>query len=185
MRREVSTKHLPCPSASFSLIIHSFDHLDKAISNFKRALRLSRLYDHRDAEAEILLNLGKLFARDVEKTGIAKKCYNQAKGIYIDFNDTHSKKTAVFLMGKLLADEITPLYMAMLKSSNSRYCAFFNLRQWKNRCRPFWKQLGKEIIKQETNNIYCLLQEDDPDPVLIPDFLDLDNTFKVEEADIS
>ncbi|KAH8419508.1 hypothetical protein KR222_000900 [Zaprionus bogoriensis] len=163
----------------------SFDDLDKAISSFKRALRLSRLYDHKDHEAEILLNLGKLFARDTQKTGIAKKCYNQAKSIYIDFNDTHSKKTAVFLMGKLLADEITPLYMAMLKASNSRYCAFFNLRQWKNRCRPFWLQLGTEMMKQEANSIYCLLEEEQDDPVNIPANPDLANaTFKVEEGDI-
>ncbi|XP_064544968.1 uncharacterized protein LOC135432986 isoform X1 [Drosophila montana] len=163
----------------------NFDNMDKSISSFKRALRLSRLYDHKDHEAEILLNLGKLFARDTQKTGIAKKCYNQAKNIYIDFNDTHSKKTAVFLMGKLMADEITPLYMAMLKASSSRYCAFYNLRQWKNRCRPFWLKLGDEILKQESNNIYCLLEEEKEDPKHEPVFVDLDgNTFKVEEGDI-
>lgn len=163
----------------------SFDNVDKAISSFKKALRLSRLYDHKDHEAEILLNLGKLFARDTQKTGIAKKCYNQAKNIYIDFNDTHSKKTAVFLMGKLLADEITPLYMAMLKASSSRYCAFYNLRQWKNRCRPFWHKLGDEIIKQESNNVYCLLDEEKDDPVYEPVYLDLGgNTFQVDEGDM-
>ncbi|XP_023171345.2 uncharacterized protein LOC111599799 [Drosophila hydei] len=163
----------------------NFDDIDKAISSFKRALRLSRLYEHKDHEAEILLNLGKLFARDTSKTGIAKKCYNQAKKIYIDFNDTHRKKMAVFLMGKLLADEITPLYMAMLKASGSRYCAFYNLRQWKNRCRPFWMTLGNEIIKQESNAIYCLLEEENEDPRNEPNFIDLENeTFKVEEGDI-
>jgi len=163
----------------------SFDDIEKAISSFKKALRLSRLYEHKDHEAEILLNLGKLFARDTQKTGIAKKCYNQAKSIYIDFNDTHSKKTVVFLMGKLLADEITPLYMAMLKASSSRYCAFYNLRQWKNRCRPFWHKLGDEIIKQESNNIYCLLDEEKEDPVYEPAYPDLvANTFQVEEGDV-
>ncbi|ALC44383.1 CG31798 [Drosophila busckii] len=165
----------------------SFDYIEKAISSFKRALRLSRLYDHKEQEAEILLNLGKLFARDTQKTNIAKKCYNQAKSIYIDYNDTHSKKTAVFLMAKLMADEITPLYMAMLKASSSQYCAFYNLRQWKNRCRPFWHSLGDEIMKQERNKIYCLLEEENPDPVKVTDeYLALDgNTFKVEEGDLS
>lgn len=174
-----------CICVQWRFSAHSFDDIDKAISSFKRALRLSRLYEHKDHEAEILLNLGKLFARDTSKTGIAKKCYNQAKKIYIDFNDTHRKKMAVFLMGKLLADEITPLYMAMLKASGSRYCAFYNLRQWKNRCRPFWMTLGNEIIKQESNAIYCLLEEENEDPRNEPNFIDLENeTFKVEEGDI-
>ncbi|EDV97205.1 uncharacterized protein LOC6556719 [Drosophila grimshawi] len=163
----------------------NLDNLAKAISSFKRALRISRLYHLKNQEAEILLNLGKLFARDTQTTGIAKKCYIQAKSIYIDYNDNHSKKTAVFLMGKLLADEITPLYMAMLKASSSQYCAFYNLRQWKNRCRPFWLKLGDEIIKQESNNIYCLLQEEQDDPKNEPLIIDLDDdTFKVEEGDI-
>jgi len=160
--------------------------VDKAISCYKRALRLSRLYTHRDLEAEILLHLGKIFAKDTQMTSIAKKCYEHAKRIYVDFNDQHSRKMANYLQAKLMADEITPLYMAMLKSSTTRYCAFFNLRQWKNRCRPFWKRLGDEIIKQESDSIYCLLDEEKEDPghdVALYDDVDL-KTFKLAEGDI-
>ncbi|XP_037708937.1 uncharacterized protein LOC119546593 [Drosophila subpulchrella] len=163
-----------------------FEHVDKAISCYKRALRLSRLYTHRDLEAEILLHLGKIFAKDTQMTSIAKKCYEHAKRIYVDFNDQHSRKMANYLQAKLMADEITPLYMAMLKSSTTRYCAFFNLRQWKNRCRPFWKRLGDEIIKQETDSIYCLLDEEKEDPghdVALYDDVD-PKTFKLAEGDI-
>lgn len=98
--------------------------MEKATSCYKRALRLSRLYTHRDLEAEILLHLGKIFAKDTQMTSIAKKCYEHAKRIYVDFNDLHSRKMANYLQAKLMADEITPLYMAMLKSSTTRYCAF-------------------------------------------------------------
>ncbi|SPP85496.1 uncharacterized protein LOC117587641 [Drosophila guanche] len=158
---------------------------DKAISSYKKALRLSRLYSHKDTEAEILLHLGKIFAKDTQKTSIAKKCYEQAKRIYVDFNDDHSLKTTNYLLAKLMADEITPLYMAMLKSSTTRYCAFFNLRQWKNRCRPFWKKLGNEIIKQEIDDIYCLLDEERDDPASEGCYTDMDRqVFKLEEGDL-
>lgn len=169
-----------------SFLTESFEHVEKATSCYKRALRLSRLYTHRDLEAEILLHLGKIFAKDTQMTSIAKKCYEHAKRIYVDFNDLHSRKMANYLQAKLMADEITPLYMAMLKSSTTRYCAFFNLRQWKNRCRPFWKRLGDEIIKQETDSIYCLLDEEKEDPghdVAPYDDIDL-KTFKLAEGDI-
>ncbi|XP_017033907.1 uncharacterized protein [Drosophila kikkawai] len=163
-----------------------FDQTEKAISCYKRALRLARIYSHRDLEAKILLHLGKIFAKNPQMTSIAKKCYEHAKRIYVDFNDQHSRKMANYLQAKLMADEITPLYMAMLKASSSRYCAFFNLRQWKNRCRPFWKRLGSEIIKQETDSIYCLLDEEKEDPghddAPYP-HIDL-KTFKLEETDI-
>ncbi|XP_068146619.1 uncharacterized protein [Drosophila tropicalis] len=142
----------------------NFESPDKAISSYKKALRLSRLYNDQKSEANILLHLGKIFAKDTQKLCLAKKCYEQAKHIYIDFNDMISKKMVNYLLAKLMADEITPLYMAMLKASTKQYCAFFNLRQWKNRCRPFWKKLGDEIKKQEYEDIYCLLDEEKPDP---------------------
>lgn len=177
--------------------------MDKAISSYKRALRLSRLYSHKDLEAQILLYLGKIFAKDTQMTSIAKKCYEHAKRIYVDFNDQHNRKMANYLKAKLMADEITPLYMAMLKASTTRYCAFFNLRQWKNRCRPFWHHLGDEIIKQERDSIYCLLDEEKEDivrmdsivlqstidlvssPFQVRDIDDIElKTYKLEEGDI-
>ncbi|XP_030377381.1 uncharacterized protein LOC115626222 [Scaptodrosophila lebanonensis] len=164
----------------------NFQRPEEAIVNYKKALRLSRIYDHRDHEAEILLALGKIFAKDTHRLSLAKRCYEQAKNIYIDFNDIYRKKTAVYLMAKLKADEITPLYMAMLKASQSRYCAFFNLRQWKNRCRPFWKRLGDELIKQETDHIYCLLDEEKEDVRSESDDYVVMNpgTFQMGEGDI-
>ncbi|EDV31104.1 uncharacterized protein Dana_GF14717 [Drosophila ananassae] len=160
-----------------------FEVVDKAISSYKRALRLSRLYSHKDLEAQILLYLGKIFAKDTQMTSIAKKCYEHAKRIYVDFNDQHKRKMANYLKAKLMADEITPLYMAMLKASTTRYCAFFNLRQWKNRCRPFWHHLGDEIIKQERDSIYCLLDEEKEDIVRDIDDIEL-KTYRLEEGDI-
>uniref|UniRef100_A0A0K8VBU8 Uncharacterized protein n=1 Tax=Bactrocera latifrons TaxID=174628 RepID=A0A0K8VBU8_BACLA len=129
-----------------------------AILKLQRALKYGLESGCKSREAEALVAIGKIHAENALEKGPARQAFTRAKQIYGELGDVLNRKKARYMLAKLKADEIFPFFMDLLKDSKERFCGFYNLRQWKNCCKAFWKTMGVESLA--TDEIYCLLKDD-------------------------
>lgn len=123
----------------------------------QRALNYALESGCKSREAEALVAIGKIHAENALGKEPARQAFTRAKQIYGELGDVWNRKKSRYMLAKLKADEIFPYFMDLLKDSKERFCGLYNLRQWKNCCKAFWKTMGVEILK--TDNIYCLLED--------------------------
>lgn len=128
-----------------------------ALMKLRKALKYALESGCKSREAEALVAIGKIHSENALEKGAARQALTRAKQIYGELGDILNRKKTRYMLAKLKADEIFPYFMDLLKDSKGRFCGFYNLRQWKNCCKEFWKTMGVEALK--TDNIYCLLED--------------------------
>ncbi|XP_004520912.1 uncharacterized protein LOC101458075 [Ceratitis capitata] len=131
---------------------------NNALLKLQEALKYALQCGSASREAEALVAIGKIHATNTLEKGPARKAFTRAKQIYGDLGDVLNRKKARYMLAKLKSDAIFPYFMDLLKDSQDRFCGFYNLRQWKNGCKEFWKTMGVEELKND--NIYCLLEDE-------------------------
>lgn len=133
--------------------------VDLAYKLYNETLILSRQIGNKEKEAESLIHLAQIYIqRGVLQHGLAEKYLLEAKTLLRELGDLSTLERSSFILIKMRYERLFPYFFDMLRMSNFNFCDMCRLREWKNRCAPFWMKMDYVREVEETEPLEYLLK---------------------------
>ncbi|XP_073828969.1 uncharacterized protein isoform X2 [Musca autumnalis] len=137
-----------------------YTHLKKtnnAMQNLQTALKLSQKLQVKPAEAQIYMEMGKLYLQQgATQRNMARNSFLKSKELYESLGDLQNSKKNKYLLAQVMSSAVFPLFMDLMKASD-KYCNLFHLRRWKYQLKPFWQD--QYLSNEKADELQCLLEE--------------------------
>lgn len=126
---------------------------------YNDALNISRQIENKEMEADILIHIAQIYIqRGVAQHNLAEKCLLEAKTLLRQLGDLSSLGKCSFVLIKMRYQRLLPYFVDLMRSSLIHFPDLCRLREWKNRCAPFWMQLDQVRYIEESEPIEYLLR---------------------------
>lgn len=127
------------------------------MQSLKEALKLAQKLQLKSAEAQIHMEMGKLYLQQGgSQRNMARKAFLKSKQIYETLGDMKNSSKNKYFLAQCLSSAIFPLFMDLMKSSD-KYCNLFHLRRWKYQLKPFWR--NQHLRSDMDDELKCLMEE--------------------------
>lgn len=133
--------------------------IDLAFKLYNDALELSRQIGNKEMEAESLIHIAEIYVqRGVLQHILAEKCLLEAKTLLRQLGDLSTLEKCSFILIKMRYQRLFPHFYDMIRASAYNFCDMCRLRDWKNRCAPFWMRIDYVREIEETEPLEYLLK---------------------------
>lgn len=130
-----------------------------AFKLYNEALSLSRRIDSKEMEADSLIRIAQIYLqRGVQQHNLAEDCLMEAKRLLRQLGDTSTLSKCSYILIKMRSQRLFPFFADLIRMSLQHFPDMCRLREWKNRCTPFWMQLDQVREREETEPLEQLLR---------------------------